>query len=96
MGVTVTAGASGPSIGRTQASTGTVAAASNADITITFAAPFAAPPMVTASVVADHTGDGLQVVRIRTVTTTGCVVHVRNAGLTSRTGTVHVLAVPAS
>lgn len=47
---------------------------------------------VAALVEIDEAGDSLMVRRIRSKTTTGCVVHVANAALTEKSGTLHVMA----
>lgn len=77
---------------KVKVSTGSVSAAGTADVSVTWPAPYASADLtVVASVLSDHAGDGLIVRRVRSVSTTGCVVHVANEGLMARTGVVHVI-----
>lgn len=77
---------------KVKVSTGSISAAGTADVAITWPTPYPTADLtVVASVLSDHAGDGLEVRRIRSVSTTGCVVHVANTGIMARSGVVHVL-----
>lgn len=77
------------------ATTGSVAGTSEADVTVTWDTAFLDTNYtVVAVVVLDEGGESLRVRRIRTLSTTGCVVNVINNAITSKTGTVHAIAVP--
>ena len=82
------------SISSGRASTGSVATAGSADVTVTIS-PAMPDTNFTASaqVELDEAGGSLRVLRIRSKTTTTVVVNVINDALTSKTGVVHVMAV---
>lgn len=76
-------------------STGPIAGGGQADVTVTW--PVEMPDsnyIVVAQVEINDPGDSLRVRRIRSKTTTSCVVNVVNdSALTAKTGTVHAVAV---
>ncbi len=75
-------------------STGSVSGQSGEDVVVTWDVPFSDNNYtVTSDVLFDEAGDALRSVRVRSKTETGCVVHVWNAGLTSRTGELQVIAI---
>ncbi|MBW3663582.1 MAG: hypothetical protein KY469_10825 [Actinobacteria bacterium] len=74
--------------------TGSIGATGEADITVTF--PTAFPDTnytATAIVEIDDPGESLRVRRMRVKTADSCVVNVVNNAITSRTGTLHVIAI---
>lgn len=78
------------------ASTGSIIGAGQADVIVTLDS--AMPDTnyrVAPSVTIDEDGESLRVRRVRSKTTTQVVVNVVNNAITSKTGTVEVLAVPA-
>lgn len=75
------------------ATTGDVLATGEADVSVSFATPFLNTDFrVVASVVADAAGEQLRARRVRSVSTSGCVVNVVNNGLTAASGVVQVIA----
>lgn len=78
---------------RATASTGQVSGTSEVDVSVTWDRPFPDTDyMAVASVVVDDGGESLRARRIRSLSTTGCVVNVVNNALTSKTGVVHAIA----
>jgi acyl-coenzyme A thioesterase PaaI-like protein len=76
-----------------QVSTGAVGGTATVDVAVTWSKPFPDTDYtVVASVEIDESGDSLTVRRVRSKTTTGCVVNVANAALTTKTGMVHAMA----
>lgn len=77
-----------------RASTGSVGAAAEANVTLTWPTGFSdGDYAVTASMMEDDDGEALRVRRIKTKSATGIVVNCVNNGLISHTGTVHAIAV---
>lgn len=74
--------------------TGLVAGSAQAAITVTWDKPFPTTDYtVIASVLLDVAGASLEVVRIRSKTTTGCVIQVLNRALTGQSGSLEVIAI---
>lgn len=80
-------------VSRLRVPTGSVAGTGQVDVAVTWPTPFPDTAYtVVASIEIDEAGDSLTVRRIRSRTTTGCVINVANAALTAKAGTLHVMA----
>ncbi|HEX9765744.1 MAG TPA: hypothetical protein VGA36_03205 [Nitriliruptorales bacterium] len=92
---TLLAGAStDPHIVTVRVTTGSIGAAGEANVAVTWPTAFADTDYTVVALVAeDAGGESLRARRVRTLSTTGCVVNVVNNALLSRTGTLHVIAI---
>jgi hypothetical protein len=75
--------------------TGSVAGASQAEVSVTFDKAFSDTNYTLMCQVEESTAatDTLKVLKIVSKSTTGCVVRVQNVNASARTGTLHVLAI---
>jgi len=75
--------------------TGSVGATSQAEVSVTFDKAFLDTNYTLFATVEEGTAgtDTLQVLKIVSKSTTGCVVRVQNVNASARTGTLHVVAI---
>lgn len=78
--------------------TGSVAASSQAEVTVAWETPFADTNYTVIATVEENTAatDTLKVLKVASKTAEGVIIRVQNVNATARTGTLHVLALPDS
>lgn len=88
----------GPALGLNlkakRVSTGNVAASLGVNVTVTWDEPFETNQYtISAQVLFAGDGENLRVEHIQSKTLNNCVIHVRNASLSAKTGELHVIAI---
>lgn len=91
--VTIATSSTAPVIRSKRTATGTIGGTASADVSVTWPSNFSNTNYTVTASIEQDIDTGLRILRVRSKTTSGCVVRVTNDSVTGQSGTVHTIGV---